>query len=223
MNSTIRLLIGTLAAIGPASAATLSWSAATNVSSAADVLTTGTLVQAVNYGTTTSYAINGVTFTGSTTGVFGGSAFNNAFTGYGQPSTVTGNYAAALSSGNYQNGSGVFSGTLSGLVIGQQYVFQVWLNDQRDTTADTMTYDSGSSTPQVTLTTTLTGSQAQYTVGTFTADAVTQAFRMTPTGGGGATMNLFQLRAVPEPATYGLLGAGALTSVVGVRRRRRAR
>lgn len=217
MNKTFFTALCAIVGLSSAHGAIVTWGAAQNVTSAGDVLNTGTTVFALNIGAATNTVINGVTFSGNTNPGWG----NQNFTGYGSH-PVGGDYATALASGRYLNlPATTITISLTGLTIGQEYAFQTWINDRRDATVDTMRWDSGNSTPFVDISTSNTFSQ--YVTGSFIADSTTQSLRVAVTaGGGGATVNMMQLRAVPEPSTYGLMGAGALAGIAMVRRRRRA-
>lgn len=231
-------------------AATIAWSAATNVNATTDISTAGTLVRALNFGEATNRTINTVTFVGYTatypggtgsydpvagTGTIIGSA---SFTGYGTPvdhanAALDASYGSALASGRYVNGAGsIGTQTLTGLTIGQQYLIQIWFNDVRTTVAgdviNSVLIDSGASTPSVTLQSDDDGldgaggrgALAQFTIGTFTASATTQVFRVdenSTTSVAGATMNMLQIRAIPEPSSMWLGGLG----VLALMRRRR--
>ena len=221
---TTRILTSALAALAASSvanAATITWGTATNVTADTDVSTLGTLVQAFNMGLSTSETINGVNFVGNTTGI---GSMSNPYAAYGAPAGLSANYSTALGSGVYQTGGGVlFSGSLTGLTVGDTYQFEVWFNDQRNASVS-MQFDSGASTPTVTLNGGSSGSP-QYSTGVFTANAANQTFRIQPAAIEGATLNMYELRditAVPEPSTYGLLGAGTLAALSFARRRRRA-
>jgi hypothetical protein len=224
--SRLLLAAATLVAASSAHAAIATWGSAQNVSADTDISTLGTLVQAYNLGNAASYAINGVTFTGSTAvpsgwvGVVGSGMQSVApLPGIGT------NYASALNSCIYAGtvGSPKDFTSFTGLTVGATYQFQVWFADTRNTTLGTMQWDTGASTPSITLSSNGGASPfAQYALAEFTADSTSQTFRITGLAEGGPIMSMYQLRAVPEPSTYGLIGAGVLASAAAVRRRKLA-
>lgn len=223
--------------------AIITWSAATNVNADSDVSTLGTLVRAVNVGSGSAKTINGVSFAantttdGGTSGTYDVSAGtgpwgNGTWPNYGAPldnsnGALSADYGSALSDGTYTNGGGsIRTQTLSNLTNGQQYLIQVWWNAVQGTSSQLgMVFDSGSGTPSVTLYTSGTGfsprlSLAQFATGTFTANATTQIVRWDETSGtGGATINMFQIRAVPEPSSFAMLLFGSVM-LWAVRRKR---
>lgn len=230
---------------GTLTAATITWGAAQNVESVADISTTGSLSVAWNLGSTTSYTLNGVTFTGfntrsgtADTGNYnittntGNISGQNFFGAYGTPVNSAGgsigtDYGSALNTGVYVNGTATGVYTFSGLTVGNEYSLQLWFNDVRaNATTGSATIDSGTGTPSVILLTDDEGldgaggrgALSQYTIGTFTADAASQSFRVNETTSlGGATLNMLQLRQVPEPGSALLGGLGLLALL---RRRR---
>ncbi|MFZ4778028.1 MAG: PEP-CTERM sorting domain-containing protein [Terrimicrobiaceae bacterium] len=112
--------------------------------------------------------------------------------------------------------------TLQNLTSGQNYLFQGWVNDSRGSYssrteylsgggANSDTFHFGSSSPA--------GSLGYYVIGTFAADSTAQDITVQGVTGNVAQLTAFQLRAIPEPATWALL-AFSLTSVMVLRRRR---
>jgi len=184
-------------------AATIVWGNATNVSSSTDISLKGSLVEAYDIGSAVDRTINGVLFSAA-----GPSGWGDAnFASYGNAG-MSGAYGEALNDGTYTNNNGSRqTHTFTGLTSGQQYEFQVWFNDNRNgstVNANTLTGADGGVE--------LLGN-GQYAIGTFTADSTgSQDLTWTETGSisGGATLNLVQLRAVPEPSSAALLGLGGL-------------
>lgn len=209
-----------------AQAATITWSAAQNVTGDTDIDLNGTLVQAYNLGEAAGRSINGVTFTGVTSSTSLLGPADHPYTAYGQPVFLTANsdYALALNSGNYFTAADTTSSlALKTLTIGHQYEFQVWYSDQRVGAGTTQMVLNSAGGTSVTLES-ITGTKAQYAIGTFVADASTQGFTLYSPVYDGPTINMYQLRditAVPEPSACGLIGAGTLAAVSMVRRRRK--
>lgn len=221
-------------------AATVTWSAPTNVSGDADVITTGTLVAARNFSQTqVTTTVNGVFFdifpvpngANAFIGIpgvanFGFSDLESSDTAYGSSSPpfsgLSASYQTLLSSGAGSSSGSTLTLTLLGLTNGTSYLFQWWTNDSglayggsNSTTA--------SATNSVTLdenTTNAVGGVGQWASGTFTADSAIQAITIS---GARPEINAFQLRVVPEPSTATLLAVSALicSGVALLRRRRR--
>jgi hypothetical protein len=142
-------------------------------------------------------------------------------------SFASGSSAVGSPAGASRNGTTL---TLQDLVIGQSYLLQIWANDSRGTNAVTF----GRLGLEITAPTApangivlryngtggaaAEGAVGQYAIGTFTADATTQSFSLYSGGGSGlATLNAYQLRAIPEP-TAAFLGVLGLSGFVMRRR-----
>lgn len=199
-----------------------------------------------SYGPATGTTINGVLFAGnylntmttspglplSTQAGFSPISINDPAAGltmqYTNNTTFgTGTAYTSLSS-SYQDllGQGVYTDTavsttltFSSLTINQTYEFQWWTNDSRTlaaagrtvtaTAGNSLTLDSNTSASGNT-------GLGQFGIGTFTADATTQAIVFN--GSAGVQLSGFQLRAVPEPGTL-TLAAGASFGLLAIRRR----
>ncbi len=214
------LFVGSLA--NHTRAASITWGAPQQISGDSDVMTNGTLDRAYGLGSSGD-TVNGVTF-GSilptdSTNISG--LINNGTFGSGP---LSGPYANLVSNGIYDNDSG--SITLNGLVTGDSYEIEVWVNDSRspeNTRSETI---SGSPTI-------LFGSQTgnglgHFIVGTFIADSTgSQALDFEAANGGIVQVNALQLRvlsaSVPEPSSFILSGIAVAGMMVYTGRRRKAR
>ena len=206
--------------------------------------TTGSLLYAYNLGAAgvADTTVNGVTFTSGPWSAFGSSvsfgqttlnetpgflyAYNTLGTPSGAFSSLSSSYKSLLGSGIYADMGTTITLSLGGLTSGQQYQFQWWLNNSKRvdapnaslffTTAGNNPYTVGLNAN----TTDSIGGLGQYAIGTFTANSSTFNINFNGTDGSNDPMiNAFQLRAIPEPSTYVLLGLGALGLVVAHRRR----
>lgn len=211
-------------------ASVITWGSPTAISGDSDVKTDGTLVGAINVGSA-STTVNGVLFGGltlsgtsvnagnfslTTSTFFGSGAF---FSSSSAPFiNLTSSYQTFLGSGGGDNGPTPFTLTMNALTVGQTYEFQWWSNNSGTSFPVVLTATAGNSVSLSSNPSATVGGLGQYAVGTFTADAASQAISFALPSGG-AILNGFQLRqVVPEPGTalFGL----ALLGVCTLRNRR---
>lgn len=231
-------LFAALATSAFAANAPVIWGSPTIISGDTNVSTNGTLVGAFNLNGA-DVTVNGVTFAGltypfmATTITSGNFTFTEspghllAESGFGSGSApfsnLSANYQTLLSTAMSTDDNNTITLTMSGLVVGQQYEFEWWLNDANSSTSGFLT--TATATNSVSLddnTTNANGGVGQFVIGTFTAAAggqetitfngtdVTQA----------PTINALQLRAIPEPSTMSILLLGGAT-IAGFALRRR--
>lgn len=208
---------------------------------ATDVITQGTLFGAYQlvpdtYNPVASpivSLVNGVNFYA----VLPNSTYSNITTsgmtgGWGQFGSNTGAYAAIqntgykilLAYGNYTNTGSLSTPmqmTLSNLTPNTTYLVQIWANDSRGggiTRTETFESLGGSVSDPLTYRQSADGGLGQYIVGTFTTGAseTTQSIFSTTALG---QVNALQLRVIPEPSTYALIGLG-IGFVLWAKRRR---
>jgi len=123
-------------------------------------------------------------------------ANNNTFNGgtSGTWNTLSAGYKSILTGAVY-GGTGAATITLKNLVVGGSYLVQIWINDSRTTGSGRTAGVTSSGGNSVTLDyndTNALGGVGQYAIGTFVADAATQAF--TITGNISSQLNAIQLR-----------------------------
>ena len=215
-------------------AATITWSAPTGISGDADVRANGSLVGAFNIDGPSAPAttINGVpfapfTFSGNmaTVGDFTFTSpvpFASSFFGLTGPNpfgSLSPQYRALL--GTYgRNLSEAFTLTMNNLTVGDTYEFQWWANTSV-TVGGLVTATAGNFVVLDSNPSGSAGGVGQYAVGSFVANATSQAITFSGPGTN-VLINGFQLRnstpVVPEPTTalFGL----AVCCVAATRRRR---
>ncbi len=223
------------------------WGSPTTISGDSDVNLQGTLDRAFNFGASTApelpATVNGVPFVffgvttlasttlGTTT--LSTSAGNGTMGGTSEVgaaaapfSNLSAPYQSLLRTAAFSNAGSTLTLTLSGLTLGQEYLFQWWVNDSRLAAgADRQaTSTAGNSTQLEYNVSNTEGGVGQYVTGTFTADGTSQSITITgqTTGivGPAPQVNAMQLRTVPEPAGALLLLAGG--AMLLARRRGRA-
>jgi len=197
--------------------ATISWGAPTTISGDSDVSTDGTLVGAFNMNGPTA-TVNGVTFASFmfTTNTPSASDGNFTFTesshvlaatglGSGSPpfSNLSSSYQTLLSTALTTDDNNTLTLNISGLTIGQQYEFEFFLNGSNVSLDDN--------------TTNAVGGVGQFVIGTFTAASSNELITFNGTDSTQApTINAFELRAVPEPATMSIFIFGS--ALLGISR-----
>ena len=234
------IALTSLIAINPLVAATITWGTIQNATgSPSDVVTVGTLFDAVTGGlTTTNPVLNGVTFKRSpdhnpADGGQSGSVLSSAsflgssitFTnlageagapsGAAPPPSYDAAYQDILRGGFYQLGSGL-NINIPGLTVGQEYLVQLWTttwNTNFLTQFITGTSSSGLMNQSV------AGSNPQFVIGTFTANSATQVINAQGDSGSYAVVGSLQVRAVPEPSSA-LIAFAALCCLSLIRYRR---
>jgi hypothetical protein len=222
------LTAGLLAAVvagfsGRAEAAVITWQVGPNFSGSTGfqaISTNGSLVEAVNLAnpadgplTVDPSGLN-ITFTATD------AKLNQGAFGSGSPGSTDAAWNSIINSTDWAGGSPLIPNFFSGLTVGQQYQVQLFASDTRGggDSAATLSFrdEFNNFSPGV-----VAGSFTSV-LGTFTANATTQTLGVSSSTN--AILNAYVLRAVPEPASLGLLAAGAvmmLTSTRSVRGRRR--
>jgi hypothetical protein len=249
-NSMLLAAAGILAVAGVGAAAsasfgsTVTWGTAANISGNTDVSTVGSLVLANEIGGAAAQTVNGVTFspftgTNAATITQGNVTLSaptsgdtvNIDSGFG-PSTFSSSYnamlngAAALGNGSSEaNGLDPMDLTIAGLTPGSPYLIEIWVNDSRGYPVNRQETLSGSNSDSAVID--YLTPPGQFITGTFVADSTgSQTISMTPVdinnspSNADAQINAFQVRAVPEPATLGLVGVGAMGLLLIGRKRK---
>ena len=200
-----------------AQAAVITWDTPVKLSGdgATDVSTEGTYVDALD-AQGGALTVGGVNFRAMD---YNGPVIVGGGAGYGDfqidatntnPNITDADYYTLLDSGIYNETSIRYQG----LTLGQDYLIQIWTCDSRYLGGTrTATYDDGNGNT-VDVDHGIDGNLGQYVIGRFTADAALQD--ITPTGD--LLINASQLRAIPEPATLGLIGSVA-AGMIFIRRR----
>jgi len=174
------LVLSGLAAL-PAAAQFVTFGAAQTISGAGDVSTTGTLVDAYNFGGNTP-TVDTVPFS-SVTSITGSghlsiSGADNEYGGFGTGGSGTAfngldnSYQSLLTNGLYKNAASSMGFTQSNLTAGERYQVQYFVNDSRSLAANRRLSVSSSGGNLQTLnynTSGADGGVGQYANGTFTA------------------------------------------------------
>ena len=205
------LALGALAAL-PLRAATIEWEEARNIGADTDVSTEGELICAYNENGVDA-TVNGVLFRGYTShgllpvgavepdaqlATFGESRANTFLGAFASSASFSEPYRNLLAGAAFnRNANTTGTVTLLGLQPGEEYLVQVWINDNRsniDIRSYTMVLDGVCSVethPE-------NADYGQYTIGRFRADSSSQVISISCTRS--PIINAFQLRKLPSIA-----------------------
>lgn len=214
-------VLAVLSASAVSHAATLSWSAAQDTTSVADVSTNGTPVSAFNGGSA-SVTAGGVNFAAANPFGFATAG------GFGVSGTGDADFDSLINSASFSFsgiGSPVNSGTidLGAFTLGNTYEVQVFFADQRTGLVDRInrigSFDTGGIGATVELESDPNNNPSapfgQFAIGTFVADGDDPDLTVFGVNFNSAQVNAWQVReVVPEPATAGtvLLACGLAAS-----------
>ena len=229
MKPTILAIFVAVAIALPASAATITWQTPQNIAGESDVYNLGLVVTAVNGGSADNadpVVVGGVSFLWDDGSVLTNGTRYSQYDFAPDPTDpdVSDAYDTLLSS-TRSYGTNI---SLSGLQSGTKYAVQIWVNDSRsDSTAARQTsFTAGNTSALVQASRDDTEKHlGQYVIGTFTADAATQAITYEGYDGNGNQLNdaryvnALLVTTVPEPGSAGLFGF-LLLSAAFLRRRR---
>ena len=204
LRSTLRalMLLGACALGSGALAASITWNAPATITADTDVKNLGGLVYAYTE-SNASATVNGVIFAAGSSAsnlgagnitISGLTSVNN--TTFSNPTGLSTAYANLTKGATYVNGATPATVTLNNLSVGHLYLPQVWVNDSRAGTSrnETVTSAGGNTINLNYNTTSAAGGAGQYTIGSFTANAASQAFTLT--GNASTQLNAIQLRDV---------------------------
>lgn len=213
----------------------ITWGLPTNISGDSDVSLNGSLVAAFNMnGPATT--VNNITFNNFTAGSGGSTSSNGNFTftetagnllsltNLGSAQTpfanLSGNYQTLLSSAvSADENNSLILGINGGLIVGQRYLVQIWLNASSFPNSGFRT--TASSPNPVTLddnTTNSNGGLGQYVIGTFFCGSPNQFITFNGADATQApTVNAFQVRLIPEPGSLGLFAIGSIMLAIRLR------
>lgn len=223
----IRSVLACVALLGSSAAvsAPILWGGAQDTTGALDVVTNGSLVEAMNAGPDNggSVTVNGVPFA-NTDALLPLSA--GGVNPLGGATSGDAGYDQLLDTFDY--GGGVATSLSIGggsLVAGSNYSLQIWFMDLRSCCSGrNMTFGDGLG-GNVNLNATGGGGLGQYAVGQFTADTGSQTLALASTGFANVHLTAYQIRTVeqaspvPVPAPLFLFGLGLV--LIGAFRRLR--
>jgi hypothetical protein len=229
-----------LSLVSVASAQTIDWGAATGITGDADLVTSGTYLDAflTNTSQVAPITVDGITFnpalgSSSTSGTDGIISFNvtsgtnnqYSFTTFSNPAASAAFTALMKAGGVFQTGgAGAGTVTISNLTLGNTYSVQVfnWADDS----------DAGLTTLSGSNSVTLSnlngaggvGTNGEFATGTFVATSLTETFGWEGAGSGFTVLGPISVEDlgvadVPEPSTCILMLAGVVLLIV-IRRRR---
>ena len=201
----------------------VTWQSPVTISDASDVSTLGDYFGswAPQDGGANNFPVNNVTFQGFSDlpSFTSGPTLDNGFDGFGSPNTPDSDYNTLLQYGRFSNEPfSPASFSWSGMVPGNTYLVQIWVNDGRnigESRSETITGGTNTSAP-VSFGSDGSG-PGQYIIGTFVADSSgSQTLILTPFSSGpnpDPQINLLQVRdisstIIPQPTITSIVVSG---------------
>jgi hypothetical protein len=179
----------------------ITWNVPVNIGGDSDVSTNGVLTYACDW-FGASISVNGVTFTAPGTNVVlagfdGGPAYPFVSNTGAEANALDPNYATMINGAIFVDSTALCTLALQGLTVGDQYQFQIWVDDSRSCCpgkTETVSDNSGHSVDLSLNVTGVPGGLGQYVIGTFTAAYSTEAINMQGAEAYAGSINAIQLR-----------------------------
>ena len=205
------ILAASLLGMAATNAATVVWSAGTDITSSAAINHAGTFVLGHNYGATSggTQTFGDVVFTQTAINITGSGGVQETATIYGGAADAA--FHSLMDSNVY--GGGTETITVTGLSFNTAYTIQVLAGDERKATSFARIQNGDGSGE-------MSGNVGKSTsfIGTFTTGAAEDSIDLrsftSPNGDSGVTISALQIRTVPEPSSAALLGLGGLTLIL---------
>jgi hypothetical protein len=212
-------VLSLLALALPSQAQIITWGLAQNMVGTADISTTGTFVDAIDFNSTQTIGdttFNNISAANNATDTSGDIMVTGSLSPYGgtsfSPSPASPAYLAVMSSIAFTVGN-PGSVVLTNLMSGDTYQIELWGSYNGSVGANNTTFSGPAGSNSVTL----DPNNNVFALGTFTATSSSVTIPFTP-GTTYAVFNAVSLRdttvAAPEPSTYVLMGLGFLGLVV---------
>jgi len=209
----------------------VTWQSPVTISDASDVTTLGDYFGswAPQDGGANNFPVNNVTFQGFSDlpSFTSGPTLDNGFDGFGSPNTPDSDYNTLLQYGRFSNEPfSPASFSWSGMVPGNTYLVQIWVNDGRnigESRSETITGGTNTSAP-VSFGSDGSG-PGQYIIGTFVADSSgSQTLILTAFSSGpnpDPQINLFQVRditstLIPQPTITRIAVSGRTLTIAAM-------
>lgn len=207
---------GALVLANASQAAVVTWTTdATETTSVNDIDLSGTLEYAGTFGSAQQSVVVGsetIVFADSTVSATGpADAIGTSIGEVSRAAIFVGDtgstqFNAVMDSFTYANSS--LALTLGGLTTGDKYQIQLFVSDDRELSVRTQNWSDNVAAGVGNETTVVQQRNSSYVIGTFTADATgVQTVYGLRASSPSANLNGYVLRAIPEPATLGLVGA----------------
>ena len=175
----------------------ITWQSPANISGASDVNTQGTYFGSWAPYSSSSLAVNGVTFQNSSDlPNFSNTGFNAGYNAFPNPNTANANYNTLLQCGAYEYPGPACTFSWGGMTPGHTYLVQLWVNGNDP--SRTETFSGGANT-----TASINYDPGQYITGTFVANGSSETITLNGNPGDNyPQINLVQVRDLSPANTF---------------------